>query len=69
MIKETVLVNEPNIIIMKLRVGHKKNSCLNGEWAQHTRRDGKKRTSGLRRLQDKKIIREELEMAKLVDAA
>ena len=36
------------------------NSSLNGEWCSHAKKWLKKRTSGLRRLYDKKIIREEL---------
>jgi hypothetical protein len=42
------------------QVGNKQNSFLNGEWAKHTRRQGKKRTSGIRRILDKLIIRQEL---------
>jgi len=44
----------------KVRPGNKKNSALNGEWATHVRKDGKKATAGLRRLEDKKELREEL---------
>jgi len=44
----------------KLRVGHKQNSFLNGEWAGHVREDGKKHTSRIRRNEDKKVIKEEL---------
>lgn len=33
----------------KLRVGNKQNSFLNGEWAGHVRKAGKKITSGIRR--------------------
>jgi len=33
----------------KIRVGNKQNSFLNGEWAGHVRKDGKKFTSGIRR--------------------
>ena len=36
---------------MKLRVGNKKNSALNGEWAGHVHGWMKKRTSRLRRLE------------------
>lgn len=42
---------------MKLRVGNKQNSILNGEWAGHVRKVGKKITSGKRRIQDKLIIK------------
>lgn len=44
----------------KLKVGNKQNSFLNGEWAKHMRSGGKKFTSKIRRLFDKKLIREEL---------
>ena len=43
----------------KLRVGHKENSFLNGEWAGHVRRLGKKWTAKIRRNVDKKVIRKE----------
>jgi hypothetical protein len=43
---------------MKIRVGNKKNSILNGEWAGHVRKWGKKITSGKRRMQDKEIIKD-----------
>ena len=43
----------------KTRVGHKENSFLNGEWAGHVRRFGKKWTAKIRRNADKKIIRKE----------
>lgn len=43
----------------KTRVGHKENSHLNGEWAGHVRRFGKKLTAKIRRNVDKKIIRKE----------
>lgn len=43
----------------KIRPGNKKNSFLNGEWAKHVRKWGKKFTSSLRRQEDKKIIRQE----------
>jgi hypothetical protein len=46
----------------KLRVGHKINSWLNGEWAGHVRAWRKKHTSGKRRSWDKKIIREEVKL-------
>lgn len=45
---------------MKLRVGNKENSFLNGEWAGHVRNWGKKFTAKIRRNMDKKIIRKEL---------
>jgi len=44
----------------KLRVGHKENSFLNGEWAGHVRKWGKKFTAKIRRNVDKKVIREEV---------
>lgn len=44
----------------KLRVGNKQNSFLNGEWAKHMRSGGKRFTSKVRRMFDKKVIREEL---------
>ena len=47
---------------MKIRVGNKQNSYLNGEWAGHVRKYGKKITSGIRRMFDKKIIKEELDL-------
>ena len=43
----------------KLRVGHKENSFLNGEYAGHVRRLGKKWTAKIRRNVDKKVIRKE----------
>jgi len=43
----------------KLRVGHKENSYLNGEWAGHVRKWGKKWTAKIRRNVDKKVIRKE----------
>lgn len=42
----------------KIRVGNKQNAALNGEYAGHVRKDGKKITSGKRRTQDKKIIKD-----------
>lgn len=42
---------------MKLRVGNKQNSILNGEWAGHVRKYGKKITSGKRRMKDKELIK------------
>ena len=42
------------------KVGNKINSVMNREWAKHVRRYLKKATSGLRRLNDKRVIREEL---------
>ncbi len=44
----------------KIRVGNKKNSVLNGEWAGHVRKDGKKATSGLRRAESKRIVIKEI---------
>lgn len=43
----------------KLRVGHKENSFLNGEWAGHVRKWGKFFTAKARRNVDKKIIKKE----------
>jgi len=48
---------------MKLRVGNKQNSFLNGEWAGHVRKWGKKYTASIRRGVDKKIIAEDLKEA------
>lgn len=45
---------------MKIRKGNSANSKLNGEWGKHVRADGKKITSGKRRMANKEIIREEL---------
>lgn len=39
--------------------GHKANSILNGEWADHVKKYGKRETAGIRRMEDKKIIRDE----------
>lgn len=39
-----------------MRQGNKANAILNGEWAKHVRRWGKKATSKIRRTVDKKII-------------
>lgn len=44
----------------KIRVGNKQNSILNGEWAKHVRGTWKKLTSRLRRIESKKIIKQEL---------
>lgn len=44
----------------KKHLGNKQNSILNGEWAKHVRRFGKKLTSGIRRARSKDIIRKEL---------
>lgn len=43
-----------------MRKGNKQNSLLNGEWASHVKKKVKKLTSRLRRLNDQKIIRDEL---------
>jgi len=43
----------------KLRVGHKANSILNGEWVKHARKWGKFFGNKARRNVDKKIIKEE----------
>ena len=42
------------------QIGNKQNSLLNGEWSKHVRRKEKKYTSGIRRIIDKLIIRNEL---------
>jgi len=44
----------------KTRVGHKENSFLNGEYAGHVRRFGKKWTAKIRRNVDKKVIKNDL---------
>jgi hypothetical protein len=44
----------------KLRVGHKQNSFLNGEWVGHARHWLKRITNGKRRCVDKNIIYNEL---------
>jgi hypothetical protein len=44
----------------KIRVGNKQNSFLNGVWAGHVRKWGKKITSGIRRSVSKEIVRNEL---------
>jgi len=51
----------------KIRVGNKANSVLNGEWAGHVRGDWKKITSGLRRLFDKKVIRDDIDLIEKSD--
>jgi len=43
----------------KLRVGHKQNSFINGEWAKHVRGLRKRLTSKKRRNIDKNIIRKD----------
>jgi len=43
----------------KLRVGHKENSFLNGEWAGHVRKWGKKLTAKKRRSVDKETIKKD----------
>lgn len=44
----------------KIRVGNKENSFLNGEWASHVRKDGKKFTSGIRRTYLKRDLKKRL---------
>lgn len=46
----------------KLRVGNAANSKLNGEWGTHVKKWMKKVTAGRRRMQDKAIIRNEIEL-------
>jgi len=45
----------------KTRVGHKENSFLNGEYAGHVRRFGKKLTAKIRRGVDKKVIKKDID--------
>lgn len=45
----------------KIRVGNKKNSGLNNQWAGHVRGWMKKLTSSLRRLDGKKEVKDRLE--------
>ena len=40
-----------------MRKGNKANACINGEWAKHVRRWGKKKTSSIRRRINKENIR------------
>lgn len=47
------------INMSKLRVGHKENSFLNGEWASHIRKLGKKWTAKKRRRVDKETIKKD----------
>jgi hypothetical protein len=42
----------------KVRPGNKQNAGLNGEWAAHVRRWGKRMTAGLRRAKDKQETHE-----------
>lgn len=42
------------------QIGNKQNSYLNGEWAKHVRKDWKRITSHIRRMLNKKIIRQDL---------
>jgi hypothetical protein len=51
---------QKTIFMSKIRVGNKQNSFLNGEWAGHVRKWGKRFTSGVRRAVSKKIIINEL---------
>ena len=44
----------------KIRVGNKQNSFLNGEWAGHVRKWGKKFTSKIRRNVSKELIKNNL---------
>jgi len=43
-----------------MRKGNKQNAGLNGEWAKHVRKWGKKFTASIRRTRNKRIIRDEL---------
>ena len=49
--------------MVKIRVGNRQNSILNGEWAGHVRRWGKRVTAGIRRSRDKKVIHDEMKSA------
>lgn len=42
------------------QIGNKINSYLNGEWAKHGRRDGKKRAARKRRILGQREIQEQL---------
>lgn len=44
-----------------MRKQTKANSGLNGEWAQHVRRWLKKHTAKLRRIESRRILKEQLE--------
>ena len=44
----------------KLRIGNKQNSLLNGEWAGHVRKWGKRFTAKIRRMKNKETIIKEL---------
>lgn len=46
--------------MVKIRVGNKQNSFLNGEWAGHVRGAWKRLTSHIRRSESKRIIDNEL---------
>jgi len=43
------------------QIGNKQNAAINGEYAKHVRADGKRITSGKRRIQSKEILRKEKE--------
>jgi len=43
-----------------MRKGNKQNAFLNGEWCKHVRHYLKKRTSRLRRIKQKSLIKEDL---------
>lgn len=49
------------------QVGNAENSKLNGEWAKHVRRWGKKFTSGKRRMNDKKIIEYKIKQIRMIN--
>ncbi len=42
---------------MKIRVGNKQNAAINGEYAGHVRKVGKKITAGKRRVIDREIVK------------
>ena len=44
-----------------MKTGNKQNAFLNGEWVKHVRPYLKKRTSELRRMKQKELLKEELQ--------
>jgi hypothetical protein len=46
-----------------MRKGNKQNAFLNGEWAMHMKKFGKRFTAKIRRTVNKKVITEELKNA------
>jgi len=43
------------------QLGNKQNAGLNGEWAKHVKKRGKKITAHIRRNKDKKLIKIRME--------